>query len=206
METKKYFELPELKFGLADLAPYMSEEQLTIHYTKHHQAYINVAKIIMDKMDKAREEAADLDMKSALKDLSFQVGGAILHKMFWENLAPASRGGGGVPAGLLLEKIGGQFGNYDRFKKEFTAGAMAVEGSGWMALAHSAETDRLLLMQIEKHNANIIPMLNILLVLDMFEHAYYLDYKNDKAKYIEAFWSIVNWTAVNKRADWTLKM
>jgi superoxide dismutase, Fe-Mn family len=203
---KKYFELPELKFGLSDLAPEMSEEQLTVHYTKHHQAYVNASKTLLDKIDKAREDGQDLDMKGTLKDLSFQVGGAVLHTMFWENLVPAGRGGGGVPNGKLIEKIKEQFGSFDRLKKEFTAGAMAVEGSGWMALTWCSHTDRLLLMQIEKHNANIMPEMHILLVLDMFEHAYYVDYKNEKAKYIESFWNIVDWAEVNRRADWTLKM
>jgi superoxide dismutase, Fe-Mn family len=203
---KKYFELPELRYGLADLAPYISEEQLTIHYAKHHQAYINAVKMIMDKMDKTREEGQDIDIKGVLKDLSFQFGGVIFHKLFWENLAPVNSGGGGEPSGRLIEKINDQFGGFERFKKEFTSGAMTVEGSGWMALTYSLETDRLLLMQIEKHNMNIMPTLNILLVLDMFEHAYYIDYKNEKAKYIEAFWNIVDWQSVKKRADWTLKM
>jgi Fe-Mn family superoxide dismutase len=95
--------------------------------------------------------------------------------------------------------INRNFGSFERFKKEFSATALSTEGSGWAILAYDIISDRLMLIQIEKHNVNLIPTLNILLVLDIWEHAYYLDYKNDRAKYIENFWDAVNWDEVNNR-------
>lgn len=196
METEKFYKLPQLPYGYKDLEPYISEGLLTIHHQKHHQAYVNGANAILEKMDKARKDGADLDIKATLKELSFNIGGHLLHSLFWENL---SAKGGGEPQGNLAEIINVEFGGFERFKKEFTQAALSVEGSGWAALAFCRQTKRPLIMQIEKHNANVYPMFNILMVLDVFEHAYYLDYKNDRAKFIEAFWNIVNWNGVERR-------
>jgi len=190
------YSLPKLPFGYKELEPHISEPQLTIHHQKHHQAYVNAANAIFDKLDKARKEGTDIDMKGTFKDLSFQIGGHILHSMFWDNLSPK---GGGKPSGTSLKYIEENFGTFERFKKEFSSLALSVEGSGWAAVAHDTYTNRLHLMQIEKHNTNIYPLMNIILVLDVFEHAYYIDYKNERAKFIEAFWNIVNWETVNKR-------
>jgi len=198
--NKKY-SLPQLLYGYKDLAPQISEVQLTLHHQKHHQAYVNAANAILAKLDKARQEDTDLDMKATLKDLSWQIGGHILHSLFWENLAPAPLGGAGAPTGKLAEAIVREFGSFERFKKEFTQAALSVEGSGWAALVFDAPTERLLIAQIEKHNNDLIASLPILLVLDVFEHAYYLDYKNERAKFIEAFWQIVNWDEIAKRFE-----
>jgi Fe-Mn family superoxide dismutase len=194
---KNFYILPQLPYGYKDLEPYISEQQLMIHHQKHHQAYVNGANADLEKIDKARKEGTDLDMKSTLKDLSFNVGGYLLHSLFWENLAPA--GHGGEPKGMILETLKKEFGSFERFKKEFSQAATSVEGSGWAALAFCDKTQRPLIMQIEKHNANIYPTFKILMVLDVFEHAYYLDYKNERAKFIEAFWNIVNWNEIEKR-------
>ena len=199
METGKLYALPKLPYDYKALAPYISEEQLTLHHTKHHQAYVTGANAILEKLDKARKENADLDMKATLKELSFHIGGYRLHTLFWENLAPAGKGGGGVPKGDLAKAIDAEFGKFDRFKKEFTQVASSVEGSGWAVLTHCLKTNRLLIMQVEKHNVNLVPGFRILAALDVWEHAYYLDYKNDRAKFIDGFWNIVNWDEVNSR-------
>jgi Fe-Mn family superoxide dismutase len=198
MEQGKLYILPQLAFGLKDLEPYMSEQQLTIHYQKHHQAYVNGANAILQKLDK---ENTDWDVKATLKELSFNIGGHVLHSLFWGSLAPAGKGGGGKPTSRLGEALDKEFGNFDRFKKEFSTAATSVEGSGWATLTWCRQTSRPILMQVEKHNTNVYPMFRILMVLDVFEHAYYLDYKNDRAKFVEAFWSIVNWDAINKRLE-----
>ncbi len=203
METKFYL-LPKLPYEYKDLEPHISEEQLGIHHDKHHQTYVNGANAILQKLDKARKEGADLDVKSTLKELSFNVGGHLLHSLFWGNLAPAGKGGG-EPGGVLGDAIEEEFGSFERFKKEFTQAAVSVEGSGWAALTFCTQTNRPVIMQIEKHNTNIYPMFGILMVLDVWEHAYYLDYKNERAKYVEAFWNIVNWGEVNKRLEELLK-
>ena len=97
------------------------------------------------------------------------------------------------------DAIAKEFGSFERFKKEFTQAAVSVEGSGWAALTYCGQTNRPIIMQIEKHNTNVYPAFRILMVLDVFEHAYYIDYKNERAKFVEAFWNIVNWDGVNKR-------
>jgi len=200
MEKRKFYVLPELPFGYRDLEPHISEKQLRIHRDKHHQGYVNGANAILQKLDKARKEGADMDTKSTVKALSFNIGGHILHSLFWPNLAPAGKGGG-KPSGALGDAIEEEFGSFERFKKEFSQAAISVEGSGWAALSFCRQTNRPIIMQIEKHNTNVYPMFKILMVLDVWEHAYYLDYKNERAKFVDAFWSIVNWDKVNKRLE-----
>jgi len=204
LEEAKFYVLPKLSYEYKDLAPHMSEEQLRIHHSKHHQAYVNGANAILQKLDKARKEGVDIDVKSTLKELSFNIGGHILHSLFWSNLAAPSKGGG-KPSGVLGDALEKEFGSFDRFKKEFTQAAVSVEGSGWAALTLCRQTGRPIIMQIEKHNTNVYPMFRILMVLDVFEHAYYIDYKNERAKFVEAFWNIVNWDEINKRLEETLK-
>jgi len=201
MEPIKLFSLPTLPYEYTALAPYISEEQLKLHHLKHHQGYVTGANTVLEKLDKARKDNADLDLKATLKELSFHVGGFRLHNRFWENLAPAGKGGGGTPKGGIAKAIDDEFGKFERFKKEFTQTATSVEGSGWAIMTYCEKTQRPLIMQAEKHNVNIIPGYAILLVLDVWEHAYYLDYKNDRAKFVESFWNIVNWDMVNKRFD-----
>jgi Fe-Mn family superoxide dismutase len=205
MDAGKGYTLPHLPYGYKALAPYISEDQLTLHHQKHHQAYVTGANAILEKLDKARKDNAELDMKALLKELSFHLGGFRLHTLFWENMAPAGVGGGGIPKGELAEAINAEFGTFERFKKEFTQAASSVEGSGWAVLTYCMNTRRLMIMQVEKHNVNIIPGFRILMALDVWEHAYYLDYMNDRAKFIDAFWHIVNWDEVQARLVTHLK-
>jgi Fe-Mn family superoxide dismutase len=198
MEKVKSFTLPKLPYDYTALAPYISEAQLKLHHDKHHQAYVNGANADFEKLDKARQENADADMKAILKDLSFNVGGHMLHTTFWTNMAPAGKGGGGQPGGAIADVINKEFGSFDRFKKEFAKAAASTEGSGWAALAMHPCIERPLIIQIEKHNVNLYPGFSILMVLDVWEHAYYLDYKNERPKFVDAFWNIVNWDRVNK--------
>jgi len=200
MEPTKFYVLPKLPYGYKDLEPHMSEQQLTIHHQKHHQAYVNGANALLERLDKARKEGTDVDMKAALKELSWNIGGHRLHSLFWENLAQTGKGGG-KPRGALGDSIEKEFGSFERFRKEFTQASMSVEGSGWGALTLCRLTHRPIIMQVEKHNTNVYPSFRILMVLDVFEHAYYIDYKNDRAKFVEAFWNIVNWNEVNKRFE-----
>jgi len=199
METGKFYSLPKLPYDYKALVPYISEEQLTLHHTKHHQAYVTGANTIFEKFDKARKEKTDFDIKATAKELSFHIGGNKLHNLFWQNLAPAGKGGGGLPTGDLAKAIEAEFGGFDRFRKEFSTAATGVEGSGWAALSYCKGTGRPLIMQVEKHNINVYPGYPILMVLDVWEHAYYLDYRNDRTKFVEAFWNIVNWDEVGKR-------
>ena len=202
--VEKFYSLPDLPYDYNALEPYISEEQLRLHHDKHHAAYVNGANAILERLDKARQAGTDVDMKATLKELSFQGGGHVLHSLFWPNLAPAGKTTG-EPSGALADALKEEFGSFERFKKEFTAAASSTEGSGWAALAWCNTTERPVIMQIEKHNINVYPTFRILMVLDVWEHAYYLDYKNERAKFVEAFWKIVNWDEVNRRLEAIIK-
>lgn len=203
---KILYKLPALPYGYKDLAPYMSEEVLTLHHTKHHQAYVNGANALLEKIYEAREKNIELDYKSISKSLSFNVAGHILHELFWQNMAPQNSGKN-VPSGEVLKQIEKDFGSWERFKLEFSETAKSVEGSGWALLTWHKEPfgsaqgghGNLNIIQIEKHNVNLPPQQTILLALDVWEHSYYLDYKNDRAKFVEQWWNIVNWQEVEKR-------
>jgi superoxide dismutase, Fe-Mn family len=203
METHtktKFYTLPTLPYDYKDLSPHISQDLLTIHHQKHHNAYVQGANGLLEKMDTARKAGQDFDVKATMKELSWNIGGALLHSFYWENMSPAAKTTE-KPTGSIAEAIESEFGDFERFKSEFTKAAMTVEGSGWACLTYCKQTGRPLIMQVEKHNTNIYPMFGIVLVLDMFEHAYYLDYKNDKGKYVENFWKIINWEKVNERLE-----
>ncbi|AFV23753.1 superoxide dismutase [Methanolobus psychrophilus R15] len=195
--AKELYKLPALKYGYADLEPYISEEQLRIHHDKHHQSYVNNANSLLQMMDKAREEGTDFDYKATAKAFAFNLGGHVLHDYFWWEMTPAEKASK-EPTGELSDAVKENFGGFERFKKEFSQVASGVEGSGWAALTFCTDTNRLGIMQIEKHNVNLIPDYPIIMALDVWEHAYYLDYKNERGKFIDAFWNIVDWEELDK--------
>lgn len=193
------YELPELPYSHDALEPVMSKEVLTLHHDIHHKGYVDGANGILEKLETLRKGDEKGDMKSLLKTLSFHIGGHILHSLFWPNMAP--EGEGGEPEGKLKEALEAEFGSIDRFKEEFAEAANSVEGSGWAALTYCKKTNRPIVMQIEKHNVNVYPAFSILLVIDVWEHSYYLDYKNKRGDFVKEFWKIVNWKEVNKRFE-----
>ncbi len=193
----KFYTLPDLPYGNSGLEPVISEKQLVLHHDKHHRAYVDGANEILEKMDKARADDIDFDVKAMAKALSFNIGGHVLHSLFWENLAPVGKGG--EMSEELKVAIEKDFGSVHRFKQEFSEAGVKVEGSGWAVMTKCRLTDRIMIMQIEKHNVNVFPDFKILMVLDAWEHAYYLDYKNKRAEYVERFWEIVNWDKVYER-------
>jgi Fe-Mn family superoxide dismutase len=198
-----YYELPELPYAKNALEPVMSETVLTLHHDVHHKGYVDNANSALKKLEEARANGTDTDMKSLLKGLSFNVGGHVLHDLFWKNMAPP--GEGGEPEGKLKEVLEAEFGSIERFKQEFTQAAASTEGSGWGALAYCKRLGRPLLVQIEKHNVNLYPGFKLLLVVDVWEHAYYLDYKNKRNDFLDAFWKIVNFKEVGERLEKFLK-
>jgi len=198
-----YFSLPKLNYGFGDLAPFLSEEQVKIHYIKHHNAYVTAGNALLERMENARKENTEFDVKATLKELSWNLGGNVFHTLFWENLAPASKTTP-MPTGMAAQMINREYGSFERFKAEFTKAALSVEGSGWAALTYSKSLNSPLIMQVEKHNNDLYFGCEPLLVLDMFEHAYYIDYKNDKTSYAANFWNNINWEVVNQRLEQAL--
>lgn len=194
---KKTYGLPALDYDYGQLSPFLSKELLTLHHDKHHQKYIDNANSILEKIDKARENQTDIALDSLAKDLSYNVGGHVLHSLFWKNLTPDQQNKE-MPDDLklFLEK---EFTSVENFKKEFSLVASKTQGSGWGALVYCPKTQRPFLMQIQNHHLNIYPGFKLLMVLDVWEHAFYLDYQTDKKSYIESFWDFVNWDQVAKR-------
>jgi superoxide dismutase, Fe-Mn family len=197
MPTKKIYQLPKLKYGYDELWPYLTEEQVRLHHQKHHRGYVNNANQLSADIESARKKNELDNVKCLTKTLAFNVGGHILHSLFWENLQPADKEKAISPS--LEKKLKKNFKSIKKFKQEFEQAANSVEGSGWAALVLHPETDRLLIIQIEKHNVNLLPDHTILMVLDVWEHAYYIDYRHKRSVYVQSFWEIVNWTMVEQR-------
>jgi len=193
MESK--YILPELPYEYNALEPYISEEILKLHHDKHHNAYVKGANAALEKLEKARKGEIEVDIKATLKELSFHIGGHVLHTIFWSSMTPEK----GEPSGVLAEKISEEFGSVERFKDEFSKAANSVEGSGWAALMYCPLTERLIIQQIEKHNVNFAPGLQILACLDVWEHAYYPQYKNGRASFVKNWWNVVNWDFIEER-------
>lgn len=199
MQEKKFYSLPALQFDYNALEPIISEEQLSLHYERHHKAYVDAANKILMKLDEAKEKGLELDYKAILKALSFNLGGHVLHSLFWDNLASPNKKNEEEIGEKLKMALIEEYGSLEMFKKAFIETAISVEGSGWAALTFCKKTGRPLIMQVEKHNLNVYPAFQIILVLDVWEHAYYIDYKNDRKGFVESFWKIVNWKEVTRR-------
>jgi Fe-Mn family superoxide dismutase len=194
----KRYELPQLPYAYNALEPYIIEEIMRLHHTKHHQAYVNGANAALEKIEKAAKGEIQIDVRAVLRDLSFNLDGHKLHSIFWPNMAPPGKGGG-KPGGAIADKINAEFGSFENFKKLFSDAAKTVEGVGWALLLYDPEVDRLVLTQIEKQNLMHLAELPILLAIDVWEHAYYLQYKNDRASYVDNWWNVVNWDDVEQR-------
>jgi Fe-Mn family superoxide dismutase len=190
------YTLPELPYDYSALEPHLSAQLLELHHDKHHKAYVDGANATLEKLSKARSDD-DFDTLNQLqKNLAFHVSGHVLHSVFWTNMSPD---GGGKPEGELAAAIDEHLGSYDGFKGQLSQAAVNVQGSGWGALAWEPMAQRLVVEQVYDHQGNIGNGTVPLLVLDMWEHAYYLDYKNVKADWVTAFWEVVAWPDVAAR-------
>ena len=189
-------EKKELPYPLNALEPYYSEETLNIHYNKLYTGYIDNTNKTLEKLKVAREKNQFENIKCLEKDLSFYGSGVILHELFFENMGPA------IPTSpdvSLMTQIIKDFSSFDSFKNQFTESAKVVEASGWNLLVWVPDFSKLEILQCEKHQNLTLWGCIPLFVLDMWEHSYFLQYKEKRAEYINAFWNIVNWNVVNKR-------
>ena len=189
------YQLPELSYDYSALEPQISARIMELHHSKHHQAYVTGANAALEAMEKARSEDNFATLPKLQKDLAFNLGGHVNHSIFWKNLSPSSS----APEGDLATAITEYFGSFEAFKNHFSAAAIGIQGSGWAYLAWDALGNRMIIGQLYDQQGNLA-MGNIpLLMLDMWEHAFYLDYQNVKADYVKAFWNIVNWEDVANR-------
>jgi Fe-Mn family superoxide dismutase len=200
MVSFKRYELPPLPYKYDALEPYIIKEIMELHHKKHHNAYVVGANAALEKLEKHLKGEIQVDVRAVLRDFSFNYAGHIMHTIFWPNMAPPGKGGG-TPGGRVADLINSQFGSFEKFKQLFSQAAKTVEGVGWAILAVDPLTLELRILQIEKHNLFMTAGLVPILVIDVWEHAYYLQYKNDRASYVENWWNVVNWDDVEKRLE-----
>ena len=195
--AQKYV-LPELDYDYSALEPFIAGEIMELHHDKHHAGYVSGANAALEALEEARKAGnAEDKIATISKNLAFNLGGHINHSLFWKNRAPKQDG---RPEGELAAAIDEGFGSFEQFQKEFNAAATSIQGSGWAVLAWDMLSQRLVIQQVtnghqDNHALTLIP----LLLLDMWEHAFYLQYKNVKGDYVKAFWNVVNWEEVQKR-------
>jgi superoxide dismutase, Fe-Mn family len=192
------YTLPDLPYDYAALEPHISGRIMELHHDKHHAAYVAGANAALDALAAARESGDLAAVNLHEKNLAFNLGGHTNHTVFWNNLSPD---GGGEPDGELGAAIDDQFGSFAAFQAHFAAAATGIQGSGWAVLGWDGIGGRLLVFQLFDQQANVPLGVTPLLMLDMWEHAFYLDYLNVKAEYVKAFWNLANWADVGARLD-----
>ncbi|MEO7349133.1 MAG: superoxide dismutase [Terrimesophilobacter sp.] len=190
------YTLPELDYDYAALEPHISARIMELHHGKHHAAYVAGANTALAKLAEARDSGDFANVNKLEKDLAFNLGGHVNHSIFWTNLSP---NGGGTPEGELAAALDDNFGSFDKFLAHFTAAAAGIQGSGWGALVWDSIGEKLLIQQFFDQQTNFAAGTVPLLMLDMWEHAFYLDYVNVKGDYIKAFWNIAHWENVAQR-------
>ncbi len=192
------YELPELPYDYTALEPHYSAEVLELHHDKHHKAYVDGANTTFEKLGEARESGDFGTINQLEKNMAFHLSGHVLHSLFWTNMSPDA---GGEPEGELAAAVAEHFGSYDAFRAQLTEAAMNVQGSGWGALSWEPLAGRLIVEQVYDHQGNVGQGGPPLLVLDMWEHAFYLQYKNVKKDWVDAYWNLVNWPDVATRFE-----
>jgi len=192
------YTLPDLSYDYAALEPHISAAIMELHHSKHHAAYVAGANKALADLAAARESGDFANVNKLEKDLAFNLGGHTNHSIFWTNLSPD---GGDKPTGELAAVIDDQFGSFDKFQAHFTAAALGVQGSGWAGLFYDSIGGNAIIQQFFDQQAQFAAGTVPVLLLDVWEHAYYLDYKNVRADYVKAFWNIVNWENVASRLE-----
>ena len=185
------YTLPDLPYDYAALEPHISAKIMELHHDKHHAAYVTGANTALQKLAEARDSGDLGNVNKLEKDLAFNLGGHINHSIFWTNLSPD---GGDKPTGELASAIDDGFGSFDKFVAHFTAAATGIQGSGWAVLSWDPIGQQLIIQQLFDQQANSAMGTIPVLQLDMWEHAFYLDYLN-----VKAFWNIANWENAGTR-------
>lgn len=192
-------ELTPLPYDYNALEPYLNAETLHLHHDKHHAAYVNGLNAAEEKLQNMLKSGDFAAARCLSEDLAFNGSGDILHTIFWNNMKP---GGGGEPGGDLLNMINSQFQSFDAFKGLFLGTANGIQGSGWGILSYNPAYDNLVILGAEKHQDQTQWGVTPILVLDVWEHAYYLQYQNKRPEWTKTFMEhLVNWDDVAKRLD-----
>ena len=186
--------LPELNYSYDALEPYIDEQTMRLHHSKHHQGYVNGLNNAEKALAKARKSGDFGDVRNLERLLAFHGSGHFNHCLFWQNMIPADNYKD--PSGDLLSQIKKDFGSLDNLKAQFGAAAKAVEGSGWGFLAWQPAGEQLVTLAAENHQKQTQFTTIPVLALDVWEHAYYLKYQNKRGDYVDNWWNIVNWENV----------
>jgi len=196
--TNMPYTLPDLPYDYSALEPFVSGDIMVLHHDKHHKAYVDGANTAVEKLADARAKSDFATINKLEKDLAFNLGGHLNHSLFWTMMAPAN---GAAPTGELAAAIDEFFGSFDTFKAQFVQAALGIQGSGWAVLSWDPLGQCLQTLQLSDHQANA-PLAQVpVLLLDMWEHAFYLQYKNVKADYVNAWWNVVNWPEAQRRFE-----
>ncbi len=190
------YTLPDLSYDYGALDPHIAGAIMELHHSKHHAAYVAGANTALEKMAEARDTDNFGAIAGLEKALAFNLGGHTNHSIFWTNMSPE---GGDKPVGELAAAIDENFGSFEKFQAHFTNNAMTIMGSGWSILAWDTIGKKLVIVQLYDQQGNVPVGLIPLLMLDMWEHAFYLQYKNVKADYVKAWWNVVDWANVQAR-------
>jgi Fe-Mn family superoxide dismutase len=192
------YTLPDLPYDYSALEPHISGKIMELHHAKHHAAYVKAANTALEQLDETRKKEDFTRLAALERALAFNLSGHILHSIFWKNMTPR---GGGAPTGHLAAAIKKDFGGLQRFRKQLTEVAATIMGSGWGALVWEPIGKRLLITQIYDHQSNLAQAGVPLMVIDAWEHAYYLQYENRKGEFFEAVWGLWNWRDIAARYD-----
>jgi Fe-Mn family superoxide dismutase len=192
------YSLPDLDYDFGALEPHISGTIMELHHGKHHAAYVKNANATLGRLDEARAMEDFTRLAALERALAFNLSGHILHSIFWKNLVPK---GGGQPDGELERTLDRDFGSFGKFKRQLEEVAATIMGSGWAALIWEPIGKRLLITQIYDHQSNLSQGGVPLMVIDAWEHAYYLQYENRRTEYVDAIWNVVNWNDVAHRFD-----
>ena len=194
----RLYSLPDLDYDFGALEPHISGAIMELHHDKHHAAYVKNANAALGRLDEARSLDDVTHLAELERALVFNLSGHILHSIFWKNLVPK---GGGQPEGELAQSLDRAFGSFDTFKRRLNEVAATIMGSGWAALVWEPLGRRLLITPIHDHQSNLSPGGVPLMVIDAWEHAYYLQYQSRKTEFFEAVWRLWNWDDIAGRFE-----
>jgi superoxide dismutase, Fe-Mn family len=189
------YRLPDLPYDYAALEPHISARILELHHDKHHATYVKGANTALEQLASAREKDDFATITRLEKDFAFHYSGHVLHSLFWQNLGPD----GGEPSGEVATQLDSDFQGFERFRNHMTQAAVTVQGSGWALAAWDPMAGRIVVQQVYDHQGNHGQGTIPILAIDAWEHAYYLQYENEKAKFFDAVWNVVNWADVEER-------
>ena len=192
------YSLPDLRYDYGALEPHISGRIMELHHDRHHAGYVKGANGALDRLAEARHEGQYGQIAALEKALAFNLSGHVLHSIFWQNMTP---NGGGRPDGELAAAIDHDFGSFDHLREQMNAVAASIMGSGWSALVWEPLGEKLLVTQIHDHQSNVTQAGTPLLVLDAWEHAFYLQYQNRKTEFFDAVWNVWNWVDVAERFE-----